>query len=415
MKKTLRLTSIFFALVMLFTSFSFANNNSLLLDGNNKSFKSESFNGRTYIQSSSLENLGIGLNTSIKNNIVTVKNKKVTLKFTLNTNKVEVNEVPMTLDIKTYMKDTEAYLPLRFILETLGYEIKWNDNTKSIDVNKNEEIKYPIKINNQGSIYTVNKVPKTIVSLAPSVTETLFAIGAGDMVKGRTQYCTYPTEAKSITVVGNMTDPSVETIVSMEPNLVIAGTHYKPEVLSQFKKAGINVVAKDSPDTLNEMYDYTLKLGAIVGKNYEARALVSTMKSKVETVEMFTKRIKNKPDVYYVVGTGQGGEYTAGKDTFIAEVIEIAGGNNIANDITGWSYTLEKLIDNNPDIIFGSADGYNTMDSNPNYSSLQAIQNKKYITVNKDIFSRPSPRLINQGLKILVKGFHGNLAKLLNF
>jgi len=128
-------------------------------------------------------------------------------------------------------------------------------------------------------------------------------------------------------------------------------------------------------------------MGAIVGKNYEARALVSTMKAKVETAEMVTTRIKNKPKVYYVVGTGQSGEYTAGKDTFIAEIIKVTGGINVANDITGWTYSLEKLVDSNPDIIFGPAYGYDTMNSSPNYSNLKAIKNKKYITVNEDIYS----------------------------
>lgn len=267
----------------------------------------------------------------------------------------------------------------------------------------------------EGNTSTIDQAPETIVSLAPSVTETIFAIGAGDMIKGRTEYCTYPVEAEDITVVGNMTDPSIETIISLEPDIVIASTHYKVEVLDQFKDAGINVIAKDSPNTLDEIYDYTLQIGDIIGKNKEARDLVSSMKSKVENVEMLIKEIKHRPSAYYVVRTGQGGEYTAGRDTFISEVIDITGGTNIADDVTGWSYTLEKLIDNNPDIIFGSADGYNIMTNNPNYSNLNAIQNEKYIIVNTDIFNRASQRLIDEGLKILVEAFHGELVNQLDF
>lgn len=415
MNKTLRITSVVLMLVMLFTSLSFASNNTLTVGGSKKSVVMENYNGRTYIAGKSLSGLGLGLNSSIKGNIATVKNSQVTMEFTVDTNQVKINGVPMTLDVKTYKKAQEVYLPLRFIMETLGYEVKWDNNTRSISTTKTKEITYPIIFEGEGKKYTVAKAPKTIVSLAPSVTETLFAIGAGDMIKGRTQYCTYPSATKSITDVGTMKDPSTEVVVSLAPDLVIAATHYKEEVLNQFTKAGINVVAKNSPNTLEEMYDYTLKMGAIVGKNYEARALVSTMKAKVETTKMFTSRIKNKPKVYYVVGTGQSGEYTAGKDTFIADVIKVTGGINVANDVTGWKYSLEKLIDNNPDIIFGPASGYNTMTSSPNYANLKAIKNKKYITVNKDIFSRPSPRLIDEGLKILVRGFHGNLANLLNF
>ncbi len=413
MKKILRIASFTLMLVMLLTSLSFASTSNFTVAGSKKSVVMENPNGRTYIAGKSLNTLG--LNISVENNVATVKNKQVTFEFTIDTNRIKVNGVPMTLDVKTYKKGQEVYLPLRFIMETLGYEIKWDNNTRGISASKTKEITYPITFEGEGKKYTVTKAPKTIVSLSPSVTETLFAIGAGNMIKGRTQYCTYPAAAKSIKDVGTMKDPSAEVVVSLAPELVIAATHYKEEVLNQFTKAGINVVAKNSPNTLDEMYDYTLKMGAIVGKNYEARALVSTMKAKVDTVEAFTTRIKNKPNVYYVVGTGQSGEYTAGRDTFIADVIKVTGGVNIANDITGWKYSLEKLVDNNPDIIFGPADGYNTMASNPNYSGLKAIKNKKYITVDRDIFSRPSPRLIDEGLKILVRAFHGNLANLLNF
>jgi len=413
MKKILRITSLTLMLIMVLTSLSFASSSAFTVAGSRKSVVLENPNGRTYIAGKSIN--ALGLNLSTKNNIVTVKNGQVTFEFTINTNQIKVNGVPMTLDVKTYKKGQEVYLPLRFIMETLGYEVKWDNKTKGISSTKIKEITYPITFEGEGQKYTVTKAPKTIVSLAPSVTETLFAVGAGNMIKGRTQYCTYPAVAKSITDVGTMKDPSAEVVVSLAPDLVIAATHYKEEVLNQFTKAGINVVAKNSPKTLDEMYDYTLKMGAIVGKNYEARALVSTMKSKVETAEALTTRIKNKPNVYYVVGTGQSGEYTAGRDTFIAEVIKVTGGINVANNVTGWSYSLEKLIDSNPDIIFGSDSGYKTMTSSSNYSNLKAIRDKKYITVNSDIFSRPSPRLVDEGLKILVRAFHGNLANKLNF
>lgn len=412
MKKTLRIMSIVLIIMTLFSSLSFASS-SLTIGGSKKSVVMENPNGRTYISSKSLNALGLTL--TIKNNIATIKNSNVSFDFVIGTNQIKVNGVGMTLDVKTYKKGADVYVPLRFVMETLGYEIKWDNRTKGISAQKIKEITYPIVFEGEGKKYTVTKAPKTIVSLAPSVTETMFAIGAGNKIIGRTEYCTFPAAAKSIKEIGSMREPSTELVVSLNPDLVIAAAHYKEEVLTQFQNAGIAVAAKSSPNSMKEMYEYTLKMGAIVGKNYEARALVSTMKAKVETAESLTSGIKNKPKTYYVVGTGQGGEYTAGSDTFIADFIKIAGGINVGNDITGWKYSLEKLIDNNPDVMFGAEDGLNTMKSNPNYSGLKAIKNNKYVVINRDIFSRPSPRLIDEGLKQLVKILHGNVANKLNF
>lgn len=413
MNKKVRILALALLILTLFTSIVFGSGTSLTVDGVSKKATMETKEGRTYIASSSLESFGLDVSTS--GNIVTVKNSNVVFKFTVNTNKVKVNSTDFTLDAESYKKGQEVYLPLRFILETLGYDIKWDNNTKSIKAVKGVEIKYPVSFKSNGVTYTVSKEPDTIVSLAPDVTETLFAIGAGDKIKGRTMYCNYPEKVKALREVGSMYDPNIEVIVDIAPEMVIAATHYKEEVLNKLKQAKISVIAKESPNTLEEMYDYTLKLGAVVNKNYEARALVSSLKAKVETVKMYTKSVKYRPLAYYVVGTGQYGEYSAGKETYIADIIRVAGGKNAADDITGWKYSLEKLIDKNPDIIFGSQTDYETMKASDNYKSLKAIRNSKYEAVNIDIFSRPSARLINEGLKILVEMFHKDLVKNLNF
>lgn len=413
MKRKMTVFALTLLIISLFASTAFASGNSLTVDGVAKKAAMEAKQGRTYIASSSLKNFG--LEVSVSGNTATVKNSNVVFKFTVNTNKVKVNNSDFTLDAKSYKKGQDVYLPLRFVFETLGYEIKWDNSTKSIKAVKQAKITYPVSFESNGIKYTVSKEPKTIVSLAPDVTETLYAIGAGDKLKGRTKYCNYPEKAKSLKEVGSMRDPNIEIIMDIHPEMVIAATHYKEEVLNKLKEGKISVVAKESPNSIEEMYDYTLKLGAIVNKNYEARALVSSMRAKVSSVKMYTKNVSSRPSAYYVVGTGQHGEYTAGKDTFIAEAIRIAGGRNAADDVTGWKYSIEKLIDNNPDIIFGPQHAYDTMTSSDNYKSLKAVKNKKYIVVNRDIFSRPSPRLINQGLKILVEMFHKDLVKALNF
>lgn len=412
MKK--RLSALLVVLIVLsFASSVLAANTDILVGGKNSSITTELKSGRTFISASSLKDFGLTVTESGKN--VTVKNKEVTMVFTLDSNRVKVNNSSFNLDSISYKKANSLYLPFRFIFETLNYNVSWNSSSKKISIDKNKDPSYPVSFNNSGTNYKINEEPNTIVSLAPDVTETLFAIGAGGKVKGRTKYCNYPAEVVKIKEVGSLYEPNIETVIDISPELVIAATHFKEDVLNKFKQAGINVFAKDSPSTLNDMYDNTLVLGNITNRNYEARALVSSMKSKVQTVELFTSNIKDKPALYFVVGTGEYGEFTHGNNTFVNDIILASGAKNIASDVSGYKYTLEKLIDKNPMYIFGPKFAYDTMSTSPNYSSLKAIKADRFITINEDIFARPSQRLVDQGLKVILKEIHPSVYKKIDF
>lgn len=414
MKKIL---SIFIVLTLMFTcmSFTFASNLELKVDGVNKNLNTETVNARTFVSADSLKDFG--LTSSSNGNSVILKNSKVEFEFTINSNKVNVNKVPFTLDCNSYKKNDKYYVPFRFVLETMNYNITWDSKTKSIIANKGTDSKFPVKLVAGDNTYSINSEAKTIVSLAPGVTEKLFAIGAGDRIKGRTKYCDYPEAASSIENIGSLYTPNLEGIIDINPDVVIAETHFKKEVLDKMNEAGIATFATSSPNNIEGIYEFTLKLGEIVNKNYEARALVSSMKAKVSRVkyELSTVKETDKPTVYYVVGTGEYGEYTAGKGTFISDMIKVAGGKNVADDVEGWSYSLEKLIDHNPKIIFGGNFNIETMLSSDNYKGLSSITNKTYKKVDENIISRPGPRAIDEGLKKLVEIFHNSKLKNLGF
>lgn len=413
MKKKMSLMLAMVLIVSLFSSTVFASNSQVLVDGSNKVIEQEVKGGRTYIATDSLKSFG--LETKKTGDKLVIKNKEATITFTLNTNKVKVNNSEFVLDAKSYEKHNKVYLPFRFLFETLNYKVDWNGKSKKVSLTKGKTPSYPVVFENDGNKYKIDKEPRTIVSLAPDITETLFDIGAGSKIKGRTIYCNYPGSASRIREVGSLYDPNIETVIDINPELVMAATHFKVDVLNKFKEAKINIFAKDSPKTLDQMYEFTLVLGNIVNRNYEARALVSSMKAKVQTVEMYTSNLKNKPSVYYVVGAGEYGEFAATGDTFTNDVILAAGGINVASDGSNYSYTLEKLIDKNPKYIFGPQMHYDTMKASNNYRSLQALKNNNFILVNEDIFARPSQRLVDQGLKILLKTLHNDIYKNLDF
>lgn len=363
---------------------------------------------RSYV---SFKNLGnYGLKAETKGDDYVVSDGSANLTFKKNSNTFTVNGTPFTMDTKTIFRNGDVLIPLRILFETLNYEVGWNKNTKSVSIEKKTENKLPIKEEN----YTIAKNHKKIVSLAPSVTETMFDIGAESYLLGRTDYCNYPAEAKKLPSVGKMTEPSVEKIISLKPTAVIAETHYKEDVLNQLKKANIEVIAFKTPKNMEEAYDTIEKIGTIVGKNYEARALISTMSAKIATVSMKTKKL-NKPSVYIVVGTGQYGEYTHGKDSFMNNILSVAGYKNAPQDADGFKYTLEKLIKLDPEYILAPSFALEQVKTGSAYKALSAFKNGKVVEINADIFSRPSRRVVDEGLKALLKIAHPEVIKVLQF
>lgn len=345
---------------------------------------------KTLISEKGLKAMGIKYTKS--NDTLSVVEGNIVFKN--NSNIVKVGDASIVGDTTSVVKNGEFYLPFRLLMETLNYKVDWKNGKISLSKNQAD-----------GSV----KVPAKIVSLAPSVTETLFDLGAGKLVVGRTKYCDFPKEALKIQEVGSMMEPNIETVISLKPDMVIAQTHYKEDVLKKFQEAGIEVKTFETPKSLSEFYKITSDIAKLVGKNYEARAIVSSEKSKIATAEYLTKNIKDRKSVYYVVGTGQYGEFTYGKDTFMNELMEAAGLKNAADDAEGFKYSIEKLIAKNPDIIFGPEFAMKSMQSSDAYKSLKALKNFKI--VDQDVFSRPSQRVINDGLKILL-GFSGvNTAK----
>ncbi|WP_162265418.1 helical backbone metal receptor [Abyssisolibacter fermentans] len=418
MKKLLKLFII--CLVVVFASSSLYVQEGLATsqsDFNRRAVDFKVINGRSFISTDEIYEFGVSVKNEYSSTIVS--NEDVTMTFYLDSNKVKVNNIDLTVDCKTFKEDNKIYLPYRFLLETLNYSIIWDSGAGIVKYEKisDDTYKYPITIKNGDNEMVIEKEPSKIISLAPGVTEKLFEIGAGDKVVGRTQYCDYPKEVENIKNVGTLYEPNIEVIVDIQPEIAIAETHFKQEILDKLNEAGIISISSATPNKVEGIYAQIIQLGKIVNRNYEARALVSSMKSKVQKVKYVLNNQSNlnKPSIYYVVGTGQYGEYTAGSDTFIADIIRTVGATNIAADVTGWKYSVEKVIDKDPDIIVGNETNVDAMINNNNYSILTAVNQKSYYKVDNNIFDRSSPRSINEGLKILFNIVHSDLTKKLGF
>lgn len=266
---------------------------------------------------------------------------------------------------------------------------------------------YPFKMKDSlNREITIKKEPEKVVSLAPNITETIFAIDAQKKLIGRTEFCTYPKEAKEITSVGSIQEPSIEKIADLKPDLVIASTHFKKDTLKKLESLGIDVISLKGEETFEGTYNIIEKVGKILNHYSNSIDVVSNMKKKVDFVTSKVSK-KNKPSVYYVVGFGKSGDYTPGKDTFIGKAINMAGAKNAGEDAVNWKFSLEKLMEKNPDIIICSK-YFNTkqgLETTNGYKDLKAVKDKHLYEIDNNLLDRQGPRLAD-GLEALAKIIH---------
>ncbi len=260
--------------------------------------------------------------------------------------------------------------------------------------------------------------PQRIVSLAPSNTEILFAVGAGKQVVGRDSFSDYPPEARSIKDIGgSMGKYDTEAIVALHPDLVLAGEINTPELVNSLQQLGLTVYYLPNPTTLEAMFANLETVGQLTGHQSEAVALVNSLKARVAVVDAKIKPLNSSPSVYYELdATDPTKPYTAGPGTFVDLLISRAGGTNIGKSLTSqWAQiSLEKLVVANPAIIILGDSAYGTtaalVGQRPGWGGLAAVQDGQIYPFDDNLVSRPGPRLVD-GLEALAKLLHPDVFK----
>ncbi len=260
------------------------------------------------------------------------------------------------------------------------------------------------------SIPVMNNVSR-IVSLSPNVSETIAALGGVNLLVGRTDYCTYPAEIASVETIGDLMSPSVEKIVSLNPELVIVSNLGQKEVVEALENAGIVVAYINKTQSMEGTFSLIEDIALLIGKEKEATLLVNEMKTEIENVKNRVASMRSI-SVYYVAGFGQWGDFTATGDTFIHEMLEIAGGDNIAKDATNWTFSIEELLIKNPEIIIlpplwnstflETKEAFISYDS---YKQLDAVKQNKIFDIDSDILNRQGPRSAH-GVTLLSEILH---------
>jgi iron complex transport system substrate-binding protein len=241
-----------------------------------------------------------------------------------------------------------------------------------------------------------------VLSMAPSNTEILFAIGASSQVVGRDSLSDYPAEAADITDIGSTFEAlNTEAIVALKPDLVLAAEINTPEQVKQLEDLGLTVYYLKNPVTLEEMYDNLAIVAQLTGHEGEATTLIESLKARVAAVDEKIAPLSSRPGVFYELdATDPAKPYTAGKGTFITLLIDRAGGYNIASDIDGYpQFSLEQVVTADPAfIILGDARygvSPESIAQRPGWENLSAVKNGNVVPFNDDLASRPGPRLVD--------------------
>ncbi|NLL38096.1 MAG: ABC transporter substrate-binding protein [Clostridiales bacterium] len=241
-----------------------------------------------------------------------------------------------------------------------------------------------------------------IVTLTAADCEIVYALGAGDKVVGRGEYCDYPEEVFSVPAVQSGGDTNIEQIISLSPQVVIMSTMAQTdEQIEALEKAGIKVVVTEAPD-IESTYGAIKLIGTVVGKDEEAANLISSMKKAFSD---FSSKATDKgtKTVYYEISPLEYGLWTAGQGTFMNELGSLIGLVNIFADVEGWAeISQEQVIQRNPDYIITSVmsfgDGPTPIEeiiNRPGWQDITAVKNESILNVDSYEMIRPGPRLVN--------------------
>ncbi|MER3523320.1 MAG: hypothetical protein C4326_04460 [Ignavibacteria bacterium] len=245
---------------------------------------------------------------------------------------------------------------------------------------------------------TLRSPAERVVSLAPSITETLFSIDAGDRVVGLTTYCNYPPATAAKQRVGGVINPSIETIVGLRPDLVLMTTegNARPD-FEKLVSLGMTVFVTN-PRTVDDVFASIERIGVLTGQADSARRLVRSLRARADSVAARAARL---PKRSVLVCVSLQPIIVVGNKTFLAELIERAGGSNIvsAEASTYLLYSREAVLKSDPDVlIFFSdvaADTKEVLRTFPEWANLKAFRRQSVARIDTDIAARPGPRIVD--------------------
>ncbi|MGB2690203.1 MAG: cobalamin-binding protein [Desulfobacterales bacterium] len=261
---------------------------------------------------------------------------------------------------------------------------------------------------------TVPDKPQRVVSLAPSITEIVFALDQGHRLQGVTTYSDFPPEAVKLPKVGSYVHLDLEKIVALKPDLCIAIKDGNPRVIAQrLESLKIPVYAVD-PNNLETIMKTVLEIGTLLNAKGRANQLVQNMDLRIQKVKSLVAKTTHRPRVFLQIGVSP--IVSAGTHTFIHELIVIAGGTNLsAGPIPYPRFSREKVLALSPEIIIITSMARSAVFEKvkaewEKWPNMPAVRNQRIYVEDSNFFDRPTPRLVD-GLELLIRLIHPELVE----
>jgi iron complex transport system substrate-binding protein len=251
-----------------------------------------------------------------------------------------------------------------------------------------------------------------IVSLAPNLTEIVYAVGAGNSLVGDTEYCDYPEAAKGVAKIGDTMHPSIERIIALKPQLVLVSTASQLEAFTRQLDEQKIAVYVTNPRSLDEVFHSIETLGDLLGHHDGAASIVADLRHRAAAVEVAMRSVKPVEVFYQVSGEPL---YTIGREAYLTDLVRRAGGVSVTADVPGAfpRFSDEAALAARPEaIILPSGGSMGTANSTAAAAlkNSPAVVNNRVYKINDDHLSRPGPRLID-GLEEMARALHPEVFK----
>lgn len=251
---------------------------------------------------------------------------------------------------------------------------------------------YPVTVTGtDGQLVTVEAEPMRIISIGPGITELIFSLGISDKLVGRTDNCDYPAGAAEIESIGGLYTPDYEKIIELEPDLVFTSTNYDADSHKLLTDLGIAVIYLYEDRSFEGVYTMLETIGAACNVRDRAESAILEMQLVIDDIKEKTQGL-DPVRVYYVAGYGEGGDFTAGGDTYIHDLVTLAGAINVAADVSGWSYSFESLLEADPDVIVVGNYAYDEFISMEPYKTLNAVISGNVYAIDNNMLDRQTVR-----------------------
>lgn len=248
-----------------------------------------------------------------------------------------------------------------------------------------------------------------IVSLGPLNTENLYLLGAGDRLVGDTSYCVRPEAAKHKPKIGSVMQVSIEKIISLHPDLVLATALTRPEQINQMEKMGVRIVRFKQPASFAEICEQFIELGQLLGLEERARHIVAQAREEVASLQ---RKLAHLPKKKVFLQVGSRPLFASVTSSFTHDFIALGGGLNIAGDQRTGTMKVEKVIAENPDVIIIAMMGSETgiaAEEKRNWQRmhvLKSVQTGHVYVIEPSLVCSPSPATFVQTLRVIAGLIH---------